>query len=128
MNGLIKIKFYIKYSEDAINDAAINGHVKVLEWFNKELFQFRFRFTRDVINSTAINGHIDVLNWIKINCGCVEFKYTQYFINASPEKYPSHVIEWFKNNIDAVNPIFINGNIGSASMLIAIVLIYYVFK
>ena len=40
--GLRILVFEFKYNEGAINNASLNGHVAVLDWFKNSGFEFKY--------------------------------------------------------------------------------------
>jgi hypothetical protein len=62
-SGNSDYEFKFKYSKYAINLAAKNGHINVLEWFHNS--QHEFKYSADAINWAAENGHINVLEWFR---------------------------------------------------------------
>lgn len=80
MLELLISKFEFRYNEHAINAAAINGNIAVLDWFNKNSTsgrQLEFKYTTYII-IIACYYNVDVREWFAI--ARPEFKYDQFLI------------------------------------------------
>lgn len=80
----------LKYSIDAITGAAENGHVRVLEWFDK--FGTKFVCADYVIELVAKNGHVAVLEWFRKSR--YVFGYANAVDMAAGNGYVE-ILEWF---------------------------------
>jgi hypothetical protein len=83
----------IEKNNNVINNACLNGHIHILEWFKNT--DFEFKYDNGAIYYASGNGHIHILEWFK-NSG-FEFKYDEYAINNASENGHRHILEWFKN-------------------------------
>nr|XP_012563390.1 unnamed protein product [Hydra vulgaris] len=82
-NGHLKVIKYLhskgyRGTENAINWAALNGHLKVLEY----LHELRYRGTENAINWAAENGHLEVLKYLH----SLGYRGTENAFNLAAEK------------------------------------------
>ncbi|OWZ04601.1 hypothetical protein PHMEG_00023469 [Phytophthora megakarya] len=49
----------------AMNGAAANGHLSVVEWLHDSIRQ---AYTTEAMDGAARNGHLDVVRWLHENC------------------------------------------------------------
>ncbi len=80
------------YTTYAIDMAAGNGHTAVIEWFLSHA-QLEFRYTINAINFAAGSGHLEILElFAKTN---LEFKYSAGAIDCAAMNGHLHIITWF---------------------------------
>ena len=77
----LKSGLELKYTNDAIDKACESDRVSVLDWWLKSGLELKY--THDAIDKACENNHISVLNWWLINykSGKVEFKHTENSMN-----------------------------------------------
>lgn len=83
--------------KQAIDGAASNGHINILQWFDES--EYPFNYTINAIYRACINNHINVLKWFHKSKH--EFKYpdnmifmAKYYGNTNTK-----VLEWlYKHN------------------------------
>nr|XP_047141367.1 secreted RxLR effector protein 124-like [Hydra vulgaris] len=65
MNGHLEVIKYLhelgyKGTKDAINNAAMNGHLEVIKY----LHELRYKGTKDAINNAVVDGYLDVVKYL----------------------------------------------------------------
>ena len=84
------------YSHEAINAASKYGHICVLEWFKRNNYEIIYDYV--TIDNACINGHVNVLLWF-IQLG-LEFKYSKFAIyNACTHGHLNILKFFWENNI-----------------------------
>ena len=91
------------YTERAINSAAQNGKIDVLNWFDKS--NHDFIYTIDAINYAA---NVSILDWF--DKSKYDFLYTERAINSAARNGKIDVLDWFDKSdhdfiytVDAIN-------------------------
>jgi len=67
--------YEFKYTENAIDWASENGHVHILDWFDRftrstdasgctnKNTRYEFKYTKNAINEASKNGHENIVEW-----------------------------------------------------------------
>lgn len=93
-----------------------NGHIHILDWFEKMGFSFNHECIEFVIYNSSARGDCKILEWLyKRN---VDFKYTSHAIDKAAENGNINVLDWFKSakvifdyTNDAIHGAIKNGHI-----------------
>jgi ankyrin repeat protein len=113
-------RFDILYTEDAINNAAINGRVDILEMlFNTN--NMKIKLGNNAIDLASSKGHINVLNWFLENQQ-IKFTYSTNALIWAIENNEIDIFKWWLKaacdhnvillyNIDTFLTVIANGNI-----------------
>jgi hypothetical protein len=72
------------YTENAIDLASKNNHIKILDIWYKYRSKYSLIYTHNAIDQASLNGHIEVLNWFYERCNSV-YEYSM-FSKASRSK------------------------------------------
>lgn len=83
-----------KSNKNIINDAIINGHVSVIEWFKNS--GLKFEYSKSAFNHAIKNANFSVLIWFK-NSG-LKLKYSNNGIKSAVVNGHLNVLQWFKFN------------------------------
>ena len=112
LNKGLKYGIDICYSTRAVNKAAANGHIKVLNWFYMQNVKYGLKFKYDAyaIDNAAANGHIKVLDWfyehslvdykytIKADLTRIKFKYSHFAVDDASKNGHIDILNWFLNH------------------------------
>jgi ATP-dependent Lon protease len=82
------------WTEKAIDNASINNHVSILDWWLKSGLELKY--THDAIDKASESGNISVLDWW-LKSG-LELKYTQNAIDKANENGSISVLDWWLSN------------------------------
>jgi ATP-dependent Lon protease len=89
---LEKVKLTEKiWTQKAMNNASINNHVSVLDWWLKSGLELKY--TQDAIDKASENDHVSVLDWW-LKSG-LELKYTHDAIDDASECDRVSVLDWW---------------------------------
>jgi len=82
----------MKYSTAAIDGAAKNGHIAVIDWWNKS--SLSVMYTKNAINWASANGHLLVLVYLKNHV--TDFKYSKSAMNKASANGHVCILRWWK--------------------------------
>lgn len=98
-NGELEVLTWLKnnnclyYSSRAVDYAAGNGHIKVLDFF-KEL-DFELLYTENAIDFASSNNHMCVLKWFCDNK--YHLKYTVWGMWSAKQNKNTEIMNWFES-------------------------------
>lgn len=94
LNWFHSNNYPVKYTEYAIDNAARYGHLMVLDWF--KINGYPLKYTKEAIENAAGYGQVAVLDWFHSNN--YPLKYTGDAIAFAAENNHLAVLDWFRNN------------------------------
>ena len=111
--------YKIIYTGVAIDDAAENGNLDVIKWFDKSKYEFNYKYA---IDNAAKNGYLDIIKWFDNSRH--QFKYTGHTTNNAVLYGHYDIILWFLESkhdfkclVDAIDSAWKMGRIDMLKLL-----------